>query len=215
MWRMAFDIGGTFTDVVFIGDDGTVEVIKVASTPEDYSIGVINGVTQGMEYLGIKPKNISELNHGFTVATNAILEGKGEPTALITTFGFRDILELTRIRTPNLYDLYYQKPTPLVERRLRLEVRERINYRGDILENLNVTDVDKAIAFIENEGIKSVAISLLHSYANPVHENIIADAFKNAIPEINLSISSEILPEMREYERTSTTVINGYVKPVV
>ena len=215
LFRTGVDIGGTFTDVVFIGDDGIVEVIKVASTPEDYSIGVINGVTQGMEYLGIKPKNISELSHGFTVATNAILEGKGEPTALITTFGFRDILELTRIRTPNLYDLYYQKPTPLVERRLRLEVRERINYRGDILENLNVTDVDKAIAFIENEGIKSVAISLLHSYANPVHENIIADAFKNTIPEINLSISSEILPEMREYERTSTTVINGYVKPVV
>ena len=183
LFRTGVDIGGTFTDVVFIGDDGIVEVIKVASTPEDYSIGVINGVTQGMEYLGIKPKNISELSHGFTVATNAILEGKGEPTALITTFGFRDILELTRIRTPNLYDLYYQKPTPLVERRLRLEVRERINYRGDILENLNVTDVDKAIAFIENEGIKSVAISLLHSYANPVHENIIADAFKIQSPK--------------------------------
>ena len=215
LFRTGVDIGGTFTDVVFIGDDGTVKVIKVASTPEDYSLGVINGVTQGMKHLGIKPENISELSHGFTVATNAILEGKGEQTALITTFGFRDILELTRIRTPNLYDLYYQKPTPLVERRLRLEVRERINYKGDILENLNGTDVAKAISFIANEGIKSVAISLLHSYANPVHENIIADAFQDAIPEINLSISSEILPEMREYERTSTTVINGYVKPVV
>ena len=215
IFRAGVDIGGTFTDVVFLGHDGSIKVIKVASTPDDYSRAVIEGLDRGIRDLGIRPRDISELGHGFTVATNAILEGKGEPTALVTTAGFRDVLELTRIRTPRLYDLYYQKPRPLVERHLRLEVRERVNFKGQVLEPLDENDVTKVIGIVEDSGIRSVAISLLHSYANPEHERLIAKAFSNALPNVNLSISSDLLPEMREYERTSTTVINGYVRPVV
>ena len=215
VFRAGVDIGGTFTDVVFLGYDGSIKVIKVASTPDDYSRAVIEGLDHGIRDLGIRPGDISELGHGFTVATNAILEGKGEPTALITTAGFKDVLELTRIRTPRLYDLYYQKPRPLVERHLRLEVRERVDFKGQVLEPLDENDVTKVIGIVEDSGIRSVAISLLHSYANPEHERLIAKAFSDALPKVNLSISSDLLPEMREYERTSTTVINGYVRPVV
>ncbi len=214
-FRAGVDIGGTFTDVVLLCDDGAVEVVKVASSPDDYSRAVMDGLALGIEELGITPADVSELGHGFTVATNAILEGKGEPTALVTTAGFKDVLELTRIRTPRLYDLYYQKPRPLVERRLRLEVRERVNFAGDVLTPLREEDVQDVIQAVAREGVRSVAISLLHSYANPDHERRIADAFRETLPGVNLSVSSELLPEMREYERTSTTVINGYVRPVV
>ena len=214
-YRVGIDIGGTFTDIVFLGDDGTVKVIKESSTPDDYSRAVITGINSGITELSINPENIVEVNHGFTVATNAILEGKGERMALITTKGFRDVLELSRIRTPKLYDLYYQKPAPLVERRFRLEVDERINHRGEILKPLNVKDVGLAVDLIDNESINSVAVCLLHSYANSQHEEMIVDIIKSRLPNIHLSISSQLLPEMKEYERTSTTVINGYVRPVV
>lgn len=214
-FRAGADIGGTFTDVVFLGDDGSVLVRKVASTPDDYAKAVIDGLSQGIKDLGLKPQDISEISHGFTVATNAILEGKGERTALVTTEGFRDVLELARIRIPRLYDLYYQKPPPLVERRLRLEVGERMTFTGEILKPLPDEDVDAVVTAIEELGVKSVAVSLLHSYANPVHEKMIVDAIESRLPDVSLSVSSELLPEMREYERTSTTVINAYVRPVV
>lgn len=214
-FRAGADIGGTFTDVVFLGDDGSVLVKKVASTPNDYAKAVIDGLSQGMKDLELRPQDISEISHGFTVATNAILEGKGERTVLITTEGFRDVLELARIRIPRLYDLYYQKPPPLVERRLRLEVGERMTFTGEILKPLSKKDVDAVVTAIEELGVKSVAVSLLHSYANPAHEEMIVDAIESRLPDVSLSVSSELLPEMREYERTSTTVINAYVRPVV
>ncbi|MEE2885764.1 MAG: hydantoinase/oxoprolinase family protein [Chloroflexota bacterium] len=214
-FRAGADIGGTFTDVVFLGDDGSVLVRKVASTPNDYAKAVIDGLSQGIKDLELRPQDISEISHGFTVATNAILEGKGERTALITTEGFRDVLELARIRIPRLYDLYYQKPPPLVERRLRLEVGERMTFTGEILKPISKEDVDAVVTAIEGLGVKSVAVSLLHSYANPAHEEMIVDAIKSRLPDVSLSVSSELLPEMREYERTSTTVINAYVRPVV
>ena len=214
-FRAGVDIGGTFTDVVFLGSDGTLRVRKVASTPDDYSRAVLEGLAQGIEDLGIRPEDVAEVSHGFTVATNAILEGKGEKTALITTEGFRDVLEISRIRTPRLYDLYYRKPPPLVERRLRFEVRERMNFRGEVLQPLDVADVERVVERITQEGVRSVAISLLHSYSNPEHEAQIAEVFRSRAPDVNLSVSSELLPEMREYERTSTTVINAYVRPIV
>ena len=213
--RVGVDIGGTFTDVAFLSDDGRVLVRKVASTPDDYGRAVLAGLAQGIGELGIDPADVSEVSHGFTVATNAILEGKGERTALITTEGFRDVLELARIRTPRLYDLYYQKPPPLVERRLRFEVKERVTFQGKVLVRLDMSDVDQVVERVAAEGVRSVAISLLHSYANPEHEALIANALRARIPNLNLSVSSETLPEMREYERTSTTVINAYIKPVV
>ncbi len=213
--RASADIGGTFTDVVLIGDDGTVLVTKIASTPDNYSQGVVQALSQAMRKLDIKPEEVTEVSHGFTVASNAILERSGEPTALITTEGFRDVLELARIRTPRLYDLYYRKPVPLVERRLRLEVKERVNFQGEVLSALEMADVERVAAFLSAEEIRSVAISLIHAYANPDHENRIASFLKSRIPDLNLSVSSSLLPEMGEYERTSTTVINAYVRPIV
>ena len=213
--RVGVDIGGTFTDVAFLSDDGRAFVRKVASTPDDYGRAVLDGLAQGIGELGIEPGDVSEVSHGFTVATNAILEGKGERTALITTEGFRDVLELARIRTPRLYDLYYQKPPPLVERRLRFEVKERVSFQGKVLVRLDMSDVEQVVERVAKEGVRSVAISLLHSYANPEHEALIANALRARIPNLNLSVSSEVLPEMREYERTSTTVINAYIRPVV
>ena len=214
-YRVGVDIGGTFTDIVFLADDGTVLARKVASTPDDYSRGVLEGVRGGVDELGIQPSAVSEISHGFTVATNAIIENKGANTALITTEGFRDILELRRNRVPRLYDLNYEKPPSLVKRQLRLEVRERLNYQGEVLRPLETSDVDSAIEKIAHEGVESVAVCLLHSYANPEHEQYIARALRERMPQVNLTLSSELLPEMKEYERTSTTVINGYVRPVV
>ncbi|MDA1348264.1 MAG: hydantoinase/oxoprolinase family protein [Chloroflexi bacterium] len=214
-FRAGVDIGGTFTDIVFLGADGRVLVRKVASTPSDYAKAVMEGLAQGIKDLGLSPQDIGEVGHGFTVATNAILEGKGERTALITTEGFRDVLELARIRTPRLYDLYYQKPPPLVERSLRFEVGERMTFQGEVLKPLDEASLEKVLDRIEASGVKSVAISLLHSYANPIHEERIAEAVKERLPDAILSVSSKLLPEMREYERTSTTVINAYVRPVV
>ena len=214
-FRAAVDIGGTFTDVVFLGDDGRVLVRKVASTPDDYGRGVLAGLDECIRTLGIEPGDVTEIGHGFTVATNAILEGKGEKTALVTTAGFRDVLELGRIRTPRLYDLYYRKPPPLVERRLRFEVCERVSYEGEVLQPLDLSDVEAVADRLAEEGVRSVAVSLLHSYANPDHEARIAEMLMERLPGLDLSLSSQVLPEMREYERTSTTVINAYVRPVV
>ena len=214
-FRVGVDIGGTFTDIVFLGDDGQVLARKIASTPNDYSEAVLNGIKNGVVELGITSDLISEVSHGFTVATNAIIEQKGAKTALITTEGFRDILEFRRNRIPRLYDLDYEKPPPLVKRQFRLEVSERLNFQGEVLKPLNMDDVDRAVQYVLDNGVESVAVCLLHSYANPEHEQIIAQTLAEKAPGVNLTISSELLPEMKEYERTSTTVINCYVRPVV
>ncbi len=214
-FRVGVDIGGTFTDIVFLGDDGQVLARKIASTPNDYSEAVLNGIKNGVAELGITSNLISEVSHGFTVATNAIIEQKGAKTALITTEGFRDILEFRRNRIPRLYDLDYEKPPPLVKRQFRLEVSERLNFQGEVLKPLNMDDVDRAVQYVLDNGVESVAVCLLHSYANPEHEQIIAQTLAEKAPGVNLTISSELLPEMKEYERTSTTVINCYVRPVV
>ena len=214
-FRVGVDIGGTFTDVVFLGSDGTVLAKKIASTPDDYSRAVLDGVRDGISELDIKAEVISEVSHGFTVATNAIIEQKGAKTALITTEGFRDVLELRRNRVPRLYDLYYEKPPTLVSRQLRLEVRERLNYKGEVVKPLETSDVERAVDLIIREGVESVAVCLLHSYANPDHERYIGGVLRDRVPGVILTLSSDLLPEMKEYERTSTTVINCYVRPVV
>jgi N-methylhydantoinase A len=214
-FRVGVDIGGTFTDILFLGGDGTVLARKIASTPDDYSRAVLEGIRKGIAELDILSDAISEVSHGFTVATNAIIEQKGATTALITTEGFRDILEFRRNRIPRLYDLYYEKPPTLVKRQLRFEVRERLNFQGEVLRPLETEDVEEVVGRIVKSGVESVAICLLHSYANPDHERYIAQVLRERAPGIILTVSSELLPEMKEYERTSTTVINGYVRPVV
>ena len=214
-FRVGVDIGGTFTDIVFLGSDGRVLARKVASTPDDYSRAVLDGIADGLEDLGVAPGSVSEVSHGFTVATNAIIEQKGAHTALITTEGFRDILEFRRNRTPRLYDLYYEKSPTLIKRQYRLEVGERLNFRGEVLRPLDVDDVDRAVQSVLDSGVESVAVCLLHSYANPDHEQYIAQVLRERAPDVILTLSSDLLPEMKEYERTSTTVINSYVRPVV
>ena len=214
-FRIGVDIGGTFTDIVFLGDDGRVLTRKVASTPDDYSRAVLDGVRAGMEELNIPPSSVTEVGHGFTVATNAIIEEKGAHMALITTEGFRDVLEFRRNRTPRLYDLYYEKSPTLVKRQYRLEVGERLNFRGEVLRPLDTGSVDRAVQAVLDSGVESVAVCLLHSYANAAHEQYVGQVVQERAPEVVLTLSSDLLPEMKEYERTSTTVINSYVRPVV
>jgi N-methylhydantoinase A len=209
--RIGIDIGGTFTDLVTISADGRVVRHKVASTPWDYGEGIVSGLTE----LLTQPDTVTDILHGTTIGSNAILEGKGARTALITTIGFRDILEIRDLRMPVLYDLHWTKPPALVERRLRLEVTEKLRPDGTVALPLDAESVARTIETLRREEVESVAICLLHSYANTAHERAVADAVKEAFPHIAISVSHEILPEIKEYPRTSTTVINAYVQPVV
>jgi N-methylhydantoinase A len=210
--RIGIDIGGTFTDLVAIAADGRVLTHKTASTPHDYGEGIIEGLRA---LLSAEGGSVSEVLHGTTIGSNTVLEGKGARTALITTRGFRDILEIRDLRMPVLYDLHWTKPRALVERRLRLEVTEKLRPDGSVATPLDHTSIDTAIDMLRAEQVQSVAICLLHSYANPAHERAVADAVRKALPEIAISVSHQILPEIKEYPRTSTTVINAYVQPVV
>jgi N-methylhydantoinase A len=209
--RLGIDIGGTFTDLVAIDGDGRVRTHKTASTPHDYGEGIV----EGLRALLTDDVQVSEVLHGTTVGSNTVLEGKGARTALITTRGFRDILEIRDLRMPVLYDLHWNKPRALVERRLRLEVIEKLRPDGSVAVPLDTATVDAAIATLRTENVQSLAICLLHSYANPAHERAVAERVRAALPDIAISISHEILPEIKEYPRTSTTVINAYVQPVV
>ncbi len=213
--RVAADIGGTFTDIAFIGEDGTVATRKVPSTPGNYADAVIRGIDELMVELKRSKSRIVEVLHGSTIATNTILEHKGAKTALITTEGFRDVLELRRIRVPRLYEPLYVKPKPLVPRRLRLEVTERMGARGEVITPLDLASVEAAVARLKAEAVEAVAVCLLHSYANPEHERRIGEILRRELGGCFISLSVDVLPQMREYERTSTTVINSYVGPPV
>jgi N-methylhydantoinase A len=216
LYRAGVDIGGTFTDLVVMGDDGVIHTRKVSSTPDDYGVAIVSGLRALMDSLGATPRQITELVHATTVATNTVLEGKGARTALITTRGFRDVVEIGRLRVPMLYNLAYEKPQPLARRRHRYEVDERLLADGSVdkpLDDAQVIEIAKRIA---DEKIEAVAISLLHAYANPDHEVRVRDLLREVLGErIYLTCSHEILPEIREYERTSTTVVNAYLGPVV
>ena len=210
--RIGIDIGGTFTDLVAIAEDGRVETFKTASTPSNYGDGIVAGI---QALLAREPGPVAEVLHATTVGSNTVLEGKGARTALIATRGFRDILEIRDLRMPVLYDQRWTKPVALVERRLRLEVTEKTRPDGSISVPLDPASVAAAIDILKAEKAESVAICLLHSYANPAHEQAVAAAIRAALPDIGISVSSEILPEIKEYPRTSTTAINAYVQPVV
>ncbi|MBX3529592.1 MAG: hydantoinase/oxoprolinase family protein [Rhizobiaceae bacterium] len=214
--RIGIDIGGTFTDIVAASGATIVGYEKLPSTPQDYSRAIETGVARLMARCGIRPDEIAAVVHATTVATNAILEGRGARTGLLTTAGFRDVLELQRIRIPELYNFNYEKPKPLVPRALRLEVRERLAHDGSVLRPLDLEGLETALERFRTEGIEALAISFLHAYANPVHEEVAAAAARRVLgPDVFLSVSSSVLPEIREYERTSTTVINAYVGPTV
>ena len=211
--RIAADIGGTFTDIALLTGKGQLATRKVPSTPDDFARGVVEGIAQLLEGERLAPGDIGEVLHACTVATNAILEGRGAPTALLTTEGFRDVLEMRRIRVPRLYEPLYEKPPVLVPRRLRFEVTERMGPRGEILVPLDEASVDRAIERLKRENVTAVAVCFLHSYANPAHERAVGERLRKALPDAFISLSVDILPEIREYERTSTTVINSLVGP--
>ncbi|MCZ6873360.1 MAG: hydantoinase/oxoprolinase family protein [bacterium] len=213
--RIGIDVGGTFTDIVFLTPDDRVLTRKILSTPDDYSRSIRSGLQDIFTQSDLAPTAVSEVMHGTTVATNAILEGKGAKTGLITTKGFRDVLEIRRMRTNRLYDIYWEKPAPLVPRRLRREVTERVDYRGEVLQTLDVEAARREVEWLVAEGVVSIAVCFLHAYANPAHEQQVERLLQEIAPQVYVSISSRVLPELKEYERTSTTVINAYIRPVV
>ena len=213
--HIGIDIGGTFTDIAVLGSDGSLAVRKVLSTPEDYARGIIQGLRGLIEDRRISEVSIERIAHATTVATNAILEGKGARTALITTKGFRDVLEMRRIRIPELYNLFYNPPSPLVPRHLRFELDERMDARGRVREPLQQVSLENVLNTVQQQEIEALAICLLHSYANPEHELRTVAAARESLPDIFVTTSCEVLPEIREYERTSTTVINAYLGPVM
>src|SRR5205809_1928486 len=214
-FRVGVDIGGTFTDIVLLDADGRLHTKKVSSSVDDYARAIVEGVGEVFRETGLVGADVAEVLHGTTVASNAILELRGAKTGLITTKGFRDILEIRRLRMPRLYDLTWEKPAPLVERYLRVEVQERINARGEVQAPLDPVDVERVLDRLLGEGIEALAVCLLNSYANPVHEERIKEIVARRAPGLVTCISAEVLPEIREYERTSTTVINAYVMPIV
>ena len=213
--RMGVDIGGTFTDHVLYDDDtGEVLTFKTPSTPEDVSLGALEGL---LSFRQDRPGGIEGLTavaHGTTVNTNAILERRGAKCGLITTKGFRDVLEIGRQSRPKFYDWLADRPEPLAPRYLRLEVEERMNSQGQVVVPLREEDVYKAAKALQQEGIQAIAVCLLNSYANPVHEARIKEILKQTLPDVYLAISSELSPEFREYERSSTAAASAYVGPI-
>lgn len=214
-WRVSADIGGTFTDIVLLSPDGRVRTKKVSSSVDNYARAIADGLVAALREAEAEGADVAEVLHATTVGSNAILELAGAKTGLITTRGFRDVLEIRTLRMPRLYDLAWQKPPPLVERALRLEVTERIAANGDIVVPLAESEVAAATDRLLAEGVEAIAVSFLHSYANPAHELAAGRIIRERAPHVTLCLSSEILPEIREYERTSTTVINAYVRPII
>jgi N-methylhydantoinase A len=207
--RTAVDIGGTFTDLVYLDtDSGQIGLGKRSTTPAAFEEGVIDVLSEaeldGIEFLA----------HGTTVVINALTERKGATTALLTTRGFRDVLEIGRANRPDLYNLVYEKPKPFVPRRRRLEISERLNYKGEVLQQLDEEEVRAAVSEARRQGAEAIAICFLHSYANPDHERRTAELVRSEWPEAHVTASHELTNEWREYDRTSTAVLDAFVKPV-
>ncbi len=216
MIRIAFDIGGTFTDFVLHDDaNGRTHVLKISSTPDDPGMAVMAGLERLLDQEGLEGNAIDSVLHATTVATNAVLERKGALTGLITTQGFRDVLIIGRQKRYETYDLYIDKPAPLVPRRHIVEVIERMDHVGAVVTPLDLKSVDQAIDGLCAAGVETIAVSLLHAYANPAHEQAIRARLQDRAPDISVSLSSDVSPKFREYERTNTVVANAYVKPIV
>jgi N-methylhydantoinase A len=211
--RLGVDVGGTFTDVILHGPDGRATIRKLLSTPPDYDRAVVDAAADLAA--GSSTGTIAEVVHGTTVATNAVLERRGSKTALVTTAGFRDVLELRRLRIPHMYDPFWRKPPPLVPRRLRLEVSERVLADGTVARGLDEKEARAVVERLRDEGVESVAICLLHSYLYPHHEERLGAVLEEELPGVAVSLSSEILREQREYERSATTAANAYVRPLM
>ena len=216
--RIGIDVGGTFTDIVLVDDaSGRIWMTKTLTTRKSLADGVLTGVEKALALASRSGRALEYLVHGTTIGTNALIERTGARTGLLTTEGFRDVLEIGRIQRPRegLYDLFVDNPPPLVPRVLRREVRERVDSRGAVITPLDETGARDAIQLLRGEQVESLAVSFLFSFLNPAHERRLRELCLALCPEISLSLSSEVAPEFREYERTSTTVLNAYLQPVV
>jgi len=217
--RVGVDSGGTFTDICMYDEAaGSIKVWKVRSTPSDPSIGIAEGIAQGIASLDLPENekvNVTYLGHGTTVATNALIVGRGAETGVVTTKGFRDIIELRRQKRDSLYDIQTEKPRILALRHHRLEVRERVLFDGSIMTPLNEDDVREAARKLCEDGVTAIAVCCLFSYLEPCHELRIREILAEEIPGSFISVSHEVNPEFREYERFSTTVVNAYLGPIM
>jgi len=213
-YRLGVDIGGTFTDIVMVDDNsGKLFDEKVLTTPDDPSLGVIQGVKKILETNNVEASELKHIIHGTTLVANAIIERRGSNVALITTEGFRDIQEIGTESRYDTYDLFMKMPVPLVSRQWRFEISERIGPDGQVITNLDESSVVNAAKVIASSDIDAVSVSLIHSYQNPTHERRIREILQREIPDIIVCISSDVMPEIGEYERTSTTICNAYVLP--
>jgi N-methylhydantoinase A len=214
MWRLGVDIGGTFTDVVVErgSERHTAKVLTTYRAPEE---GLIDGVMSALRSAGLQPNQIASITHGTTLATNALIERRGARTALITTDGFRDVLEIGTETRFDHYDLDIDKPAPLIPRELRYTVPERMSAKGEVLTPLDLSAVDRIAAELTRQRIESVAVCLLHSFVCSDHEIAVRERLQRLLPRLSISLSSEVSPEIREYERFSTTAMNAYLQPQV
>ncbi|MEA2525118.1 MAG: N-methylhydantoinase, partial [Thermomicrobiales bacterium] len=214
--RVGVDIGGTFTDLLlFDTDSGEFFLGKVLTTPDDPSRAVQEGIRELLHTSSRNPAGVGQIVHGTTLVTNALIERKGARTALLTTKGFRDAVEIGREHRYDLYDLFLELPKPLVPRALRFELDERVLSDGTILTPLEPDETARAIELLRREGIEAVAVCLLHSYQNPTHERQVVEEIARSAPDLIVSASADVVPEIREFERASTTIANVYVRPLV
>ncbi|MGI9480390.1 MAG: hydantoinase/oxoprolinase N-terminal domain-containing protein [Hyphomicrobiaceae bacterium] len=188
-FRVGVDIGGTFTDIVLLGDDGTLHTKKIPSSTGDYAAAMVEGLADVFESTGLAGRGIDEIRHGTTVASNAILEGKGARVGLITTQGFRDVLELRTLRMPRLYDMAWQKPPPLVERYLRRTVDERVRATGEVEKPLAMDEARAQVQALVDEGVEAIAVCLINAFTNPAHELMIKAAIEEIAPDLVHCIS--------------------------
>jgi N-methylhydantoinase A len=213
--RIGVDIGGTFTDLVLLDVNNRTSCAKLSSTPAEPERAVVEGVTSLLQEAGLGPEAVSEVIHGTTVGSNTLIQQAGAETGLITTHGFRDVLEIGRLRTPGMFDLSWDKPAPLVRRRQRLEVPERIDADGRIVTPLDEAAVLAAGQSLADMGVASIAVCFINSFLNPIHEHRAGELLRQRFPDLAVSLSVDVLAEMKEYERTSTVVVNAYVLPVL
>ncbi len=215
-WRIGIDIGGTFTDVAMVDEaGGRIGIAKVLTTPHDFGQAVIEGIRQGLTQHGVDPGDVSLLSHATTVVTNALLEHKGARAGFIATRGFRDLLELRRSSRIDLYDLFQDAPSVLVPRRWRYEITERIDAQGAVVTPLAEQEVAEIAAAIRDAGLQTVAISLMFSFLNDTHERRLGALLRDALPDVAVFLSCDVLPEIREFERASTTAVCAYVGPML
>ena len=212
-YRIGADIGGTFTDLVMTDGDG-FHVAKVLTTPGEPERAVLDGVDVLLQAGAVKPQDVELVVHGTTLFTNALIERKGSRTALVTTRGFRDAVEIAREHRFDMYDLWMERPDPIAPRHLRLEVAERILADGTVLEPLDEASVEALVPLLQAEGVEAVAVCLLHSYRNAAHERRVGEILAAKLPGVAISLSCDVNPEIREYDRASTTLCNVYVKGI-